>query len=123
MVPELPSALVHLKYFCLDGSAFLGSCQLDIIFLQVKSSPGLDKIYIEMSEEPEKDEDALSLVTLEDDYADISLKNLKELKIRNFINFTNELNLVKFILTKSPMLKKVWIILNNAVTKDEGLKI
>ena len=79
-----------------------------------------------MSEDPESDEDALdslTLVTLEDDYSDKSLKNLKELKIQNFINFMNELDFVKFILTKSPVLKKVWIILNNEVTKDEGLKI
>nr|GEW47289.1 hypothetical protein [Tanacetum cinerariifolium] len=124
--PELPSALVYLKYFCLDGSAFLSSYQLDLIFLQVKSSPGLEKINIEMSEDPEEDEDtldSLSLVTLDDVYSDISLKNLKELKIQNFINFMNELNFVKFILTKSLMLKKVWIILNDAVTKAEGQMI
>lgn len=58
-------------------------------------------------------------VTLED-YSDIWLEHLNEFA---FGNSKLNLELVKLILAKSPVLKKVRITLCKQVTKDEELKI
>lgn len=57
--------------------------------------------------------------TLED-YEDIWLEHLNVLHISHFKNWGNELNIVKLILAKSPVLKKV---IYNKVSYEEGLQI
>ncbi|MFS8006052.1 putative FBD domain-containing protein [Helianthus anomalus] len=47
-------------------------------------------------------------LTLED-YSDITLEHLNELEIIQFSDAENELDFVKLIMAKSPVLKKVWI--------------
>ncbi|KAI3688362.1 hypothetical protein L1987_82074 [Smallanthus sonchifolius] len=59
---------------------------------------------------------------LEDD-SDIWLEHLNELEIINMIYRNAELDFVKLILTKSPVLKKLRIFLYNEVAKDEALHI
>nr|XP_043633078.1 F-box/LRR-repeat protein 13-like [Erigeron canadensis] len=56
-------------------------------------------------------------------YSDIRLEHLYELKIEYFANLSTELEFVKLILAKSPLLKKAKIVLNTKVTKDEVLRI
>ena len=65
--------------------------------------------------EPDKD-----IVTMVDNS---EFEHVKVLESSNFINLKLELEFVKLILAKSPVLKKVWKILYKMVTKDEGLKL
>lgn len=49
------------------------------------------------------------------------MEHLNELMIKDFTNSTTELEFVKFILAKSPVLKKVRILLPCRITKDEEI--
>ena len=55
------------------------------------------------------------------DYSGIWLENLKELEIDNFSNIEREVEFVKLILAKSPLLMKVRIVLNNDASENEDL--
>lgn len=57
------------------------------------------------------------------DCSDVWLEHLKELEIVGFAARKGEMEFVKLILAKSPVLVKVRIILKNKVTKDEELEI
>lgn len=59
---------------------------------------------------------------LEDD-TDIMLEHLNELEILHYSNEENELTFVKFILARSPVLKKVRILLWDELNEDEKLQI
>lgn len=52
------------------------------------------------------------------EYSDVCLEPLNELKIENFRNLELELEFVKFILARSPTLKKM--ILQNVYTHDKN---
>ena len=59
-----------------------------------------------------------------DSYSDIWLEHLNEVHFKGFKDWGNELNFVKLILAKSPVLKKVRIILDySAFDEDEELQI
>nr|GEY35829.1 hypothetical protein [Tanacetum cinerariifolium] len=102
---ELPTLLVHLKYVCLVHWSFIDKFWLRLLALLMRSSPNLEKIEI-----------------LED-FSDIWLEHLHEFVIGYFGCMILDLELVKFILAKSPLLKKVRITLTDQVSKDEKLKI
>nr|GEU30624.1 hypothetical protein [Tanacetum cinerariifolium] len=64
----------------------------------------------------------IDFITLEC-YLDIRLALLSEFEIRNFGNSKHELEFVKLILARSPVLKKLMILLNNKVSNNEELKM
>nr|GEV04350.1 hypothetical protein [Tanacetum cinerariifolium] len=123
---ELPTALIHLKYLSINGSGFINEKVLSILVLLINSSPNLEKLKIENTELGEIFSccqpylppiyDRWSL----EDYADIWLEHLNELHISHFINWGNELDIVKLILAKSPVLRKV---IYHEVSYEEGLQI
>ena len=51
------------------------------------------------------------------------MENLKELEIENMIYREIELDFVKLVLAKSPVLKKVRLFLHEEVSKDEQMQI
>ena len=57
------------------------------------------------------------------DFSGFNLDHLKEVKIRNFQNVALGLEFVKLIMAKSPVLKKMQIMVNNSISPDEELKI
>ena len=57
------------------------------------------------------------------DFSGFNFDHLKEVKIRNFRNVALELEFVKLIMAKSPVLKKMQIMVNNSISPDEELKI
>nr|GEW90323.1 ARID DNA-binding domain-containing protein [Tanacetum cinerariifolium] len=91
-----------------------------------KSSPKLEKI-----EEGNSSSEEDNLLTKDDirsftlgDYSDIWLEHLSELHITSRLIFGSELNFVKLILAKSPVLKKVTIRLDyKKFDEDEELQI
>ncbi|KAI7726256.1 hypothetical protein M8C21_008600, partial [Ambrosia artemisiifolia] len=120
---ELPIALVHLKYLCIKDICFIHNYGLPALVLLIKSSPNLEKLKLEILDDSWVEiSERRDSFTLEDDL-DIWLEHLKELEIVNMIYRNAELDFVKVILAKSPMLKKVKIFLYNEVAKDEALHI
>ncbi|GKC21058.1 F-box/FBD/LRR-repeat protein-like protein [Tanacetum coccineum] len=100
--------------------------------LLMKVSPNLEKLKIENSgpeedsssaEEDSSSEEDIHSFTLED-YSHIWLEHMRELHIRGFINSENEMNFVRLVLAKSPVLKKVRIFLDyGEVDEGEELQI
>nr|XP_043639683.1 F-box/FBD/LRR-repeat protein At1g13570-like [Erigeron canadensis] len=123
LVPsELPMSLVNLKYFCLNQVCFTHSHALPFLVLVLKSSPNLEKLKLRILPEDlcSFPEDYLSYIAPKD-YSDICLGHLDELEIRNFTNLETELEFVKFMLAKSPTLKRLRIYLYKKVPKDVEL--
>ena len=57
------------------------------------------------------------------DYSDIKLDHLEELEINSFHNYAQEMEFLKLIMAKSPLLKKARIKLNSDVSVDQENKI
>ncbi|GKF09224.1 hypothetical protein Tco_0043448, partial [Tanacetum coccineum] len=58
-----------------------------------------------------------------EDYSDIMLEHLIELEITSFINANYQLDFVRLILARSPVLKKVRIFPHSIIPKKEKSKI
>ncbi|GJX19732.1 F-box/FBD/LRR-repeat protein-like protein [Tanacetum coccineum] len=129
---EFPALLSHLKYFFTHEIPFTQKCGLSFLVLLIRNSPNLEKLEIDNRELDEDDsgmedelctEDELYSFTV-DSYPDIWLEHLNEVHFRGFKDWGNELNFLKLILAKSPVLKKVEITLDySAFDEDEELQI
>ncbi|KAF5797354.1 putative FBD domain, leucine-rich repeat domain superfamily, F-box-like domain superfamily [Helianthus annuus] len=115
---KLPTSLVHLKYLCVDTLCFTHIYGLPFLALLIRSSPNLEKLKLLMWEETFVIEDDVGSFTL-DDYSDIMLEHLKEFEIQDFTDSENELDFVRLILAKSPVLKKMTISPHYFFDKDE----
>ncbi|GJT26322.1 F-box/FBD/LRR-repeat protein-like protein [Tanacetum coccineum] len=113
---ELPSTLVHLKYFHLDEMMLIDNYGLEFVALVIRSSLNIEKIKLEI-EDKDPEEYEMEFAALQ--YcSDIWLEHFKELKIVYFEDREGEMEFVKLILAKSPVLEKVTIVLKSYVTKD-----
>ncbi|KAJ0885184.1 putative FBD domain, F-box-like domain superfamily protein [Helianthus annuus] len=110
---ELPTTLIHLKYFRFNEICFIDDHGLTFLAVLIKCSPNLEKIELEICI---VDYYEICCGILEE-YSDVRLEHLKELEITCFRNLKHEMEFVKFILARSPKLKKV--ILYSFVEKDE----
>ncbi|GKD54635.1 F-box/FBD/LRR-repeat protein-like protein [Tanacetum coccineum] len=121
---ELPTALVHLKYLFIEDICFV-YVGLRILVLLIRSSPNLEKLKVEIGEHDYNFEECEANFFTQKNYLHIWLEHLKELEVMEFGNRDNELDFVKLILAKSPMLKKVTIFLDEdeEVDKDEEVQI
>ncbi|KAI7742921.1 hypothetical protein M8C21_008726 [Ambrosia artemisiifolia] len=117
---ELPTTLIHLKYLCMEGLWLRHKYGVPNLVLLIKSSPNLEKLKLEISVDDLFDESEMGSVTV-DDYLDIMLRHLNDLEILHFSDEDNELDFVKLILAKSPVLKKASILLWDQFDKDERL--
>ncbi|KAK9052111.1 hypothetical protein SSX86_028739 [Deinandra increscens subsp. villosa] len=123
---ELPTSLIHLRYLCIERMDFDNCNGLDFLRLLMKCSPNLGTIKLEIDRkdhcaELDSDEVEEYSATLEE-YSDVCLEHLNELDIKNFRNLKPELDFVKFILARSPNLKKV-ILLTYINDKNEELEM
>lgn len=120
---ELPIALCGLKHLCIDDICFIHKDGLPILVLLIKSSLNLEKLKLEILDDAWVEiSERRDLSTLED-YSGVWLEHLNELEIVNMMYRKIELDFVKLVLAKSPVLKKVRILLYNEVAKDEELQI
>ncbi|XP_071703427.1 F-box/FBD/LRR-repeat protein At1g13570-like [Rutidosis leptorrhynchoides] len=124
-VPQkLETSLVHLKYLRLERMCFLDNDWLRFLVLMIRSSPNLEKLKIEMLCEDTSHwmyfiEDDIYPVRMQD-YSDIWLGHLVELEIEDLIIKKPNLDFVKLILAKSPVLKTVRLMSYN---KDAELNL
>lgn len=119
---ELPTALVHLKFVYIDYMCFIYKYGLPFLALMMRSSPNLEKLKLQIFNDPMDESDKYCSYTIED-CSDIWLEHLNELEIKNFSNEKDDLDFVKLILAKSPVLTKVKLILWEDVDMEEELQI
>ncbi|KAK1429024.1 hypothetical protein QVD17_11223 [Tagetes erecta] len=119
---ELPTPLVHLKYLCMEDMCFSHKYSLPFLVLLIRSSPNLEKLRLEIIGENWLNGYEFGTLIIED-YSDIVLEHLNELEILQFSNGEIEMDLVKLILAKSPVLKKARIFVSDTLGKDEELHI
>ncbi|GJX41586.1 F-box/FBD/LRR-repeat protein [Tanacetum coccineum] len=100
---ELPTPLFHLKYLDIYNVFFTNKHELIIAFL-IKNSPNLEKLKIVDDGVPWTIIGSSSIVNC---YPGIMLEHLNELEIYDFVYNRIRLDFVKFILARSPVLKKV----------------
>ncbi|GJS06286.1 F-box/FBD/LRR-repeat protein-like protein [Tanacetum coccineum] len=117
---KLPSAFIHLKYFCLKDMYLFDGFGLRHLCFVIRNSPNLEKIKLEIDDGSLVDDDGKKFVTLKD-CSDIWLEHLKELEIVGFACQKAEMEFVKLIFAQSPVLRKVKMILDKKVTTDEEL--
>ncbi|KAF5754771.1 putative F-box-like domain superfamily protein [Helianthus annuus] len=123
---ELPTSLIHLKYFCLEKMGIVNrdgySFGLTFLVVLLKCSPNLERIKLETNTDEDYDVESVNLEDYSDifeEYSDVWLEHLNELKFRFFSNLKPELELLKFILARSPNLKKVILPTYISDTKEE----
>ncbi|XP_059317064.1 F-box/FBD/LRR-repeat protein At1g13570-like [Lycium ferocissimum] len=112
-VPEqLPSALNCLKRLCLSDISLdeldVASCALCLI----KSSPNLQEIEIEVYDEwVERTADDVIDAILEqvEGLSDVTLNHLRAVKLTGITGTEPEMELIKFLLAKSPILSRMLI--------------
>ncbi|KAJ0523435.1 putative leucine-rich repeat domain superfamily [Helianthus annuus] len=117
---ELSTSLIHLKYFCFKEMCLDGDDHLTFLAVLLKCSPNLEHIELE-AKLGYKDENEIYSGILEK-YSDVWMEHLKELVIYNFNNSKPSMEFVKFIIVRSPKLKKL-LISSVVDEKDEELEM
>ncbi|KAK9051145.1 hypothetical protein SSX86_027771 [Deinandra increscens subsp. villosa] len=123
MPRKLPTSLVHLKHLSL---VICMAKQNDIssALCIIRSSPLLAKISFKMYDDEKLRLQQNSTNVLDpDDFSDLNVGHLETLEIERFSNLPLEMEFVKLIMAKAPVLKKVRIELDDYVSVDEELKI
>ncbi|XP_023732932.1 F-box/FBD/LRR-repeat protein At1g13570 [Lactuca sativa] len=123
MPHKLPTPLVYLRVLVLDV-CFLQEDEIYCLLCLINSSPNLEKINLEMCWDHDEcgEQNFNKLFDLED-HLDLKLDHLKELEITSFYNVGYEMEFVKLIMAKSPVLKLARIKLNPNVSVDEEIKM
>ncbi|CAH1416822.1 unnamed protein product [Lactuca virosa] len=121
---KLPTLLVHLRILFLDV-CFLKQDELSYALGVINSAPNLEKIKIESCWNHKLcgQQTCKDLLDLQDYYLGMKLDHLEELEINSFHNYAPEMEFVKLVMAKSPMLKKARIKLNSDVSVDKENKI
>ncbi|XP_028069218.1 F-box/FBD/LRR-repeat protein At1g13570-like isoform X2 [Camellia sinensis] len=126
-VPKtLPTTLSHLKILELNDICFGEPNEVSIVLCLIRSSPNLAKIKIEAcTRETTAIDPVLELLVLLEmqDGWGVYLNQLREVEMRNLSGIRSELDLIKLLLAKSPMLERMLIEPNSEVVLDKGLRI
>ncbi|KAJ0445088.1 putative FBD domain-containing protein [Helianthus annuus] len=123
MPHQLPTPLVHLNYVVLEF-CLMEQNEISSALCMIRSSPVLETMIFLMydNEKLPVQQTATNFLDLEG-YPDLKLDHLETLWINNFSNLPLEMEFVRLIMAKSPVLKKVRIELNGNVSVDEELKM
>ncbi|KAJ9563627.1 hypothetical protein OSB04_008787 [Centaurea solstitialis] len=124
MPQKLPTLVDSLTVLHLTGLCISREVELRSALLLVRSSPNIQKIVMELYHNPNEvvSQNAMNLLDLED-YSNLNLDHLRELKITNISNTKPGLDFVKLILAKAPMLKKVGITVDKQVDTSNEVKM
>ncbi|KAM0060418.1 putative leucine-rich repeat domain superfamily, F-box-like domain superfamily [Helianthus debilis subsp. tardiflorus] len=105
VLQELPTSLIHLKLLSLERMSFVEGSRLAFLLALIKCSPNLERLELEMAW-------GSNGSAVKDEYSDVWLEHLKELHIcfpGNSDEMKFVMEFVKFILVRSPKLKKVTV--------------
>ncbi|CAH1416812.1 unnamed protein product [Lactuca virosa] len=100
-------------------------CLPSIQILEISRSPNLEKIKVEMCWEHDWRCCQKTFNNLPDiqDYLGLNLDHLKEMEIISFTNHALEIEFVKLVMAKSPVLMKALVELDICVSVDEEVKM
>ncbi|GJR47240.1 retrotransposon protein, putative, ty1-copia subclass [Tanacetum coccineum] len=112
---QVPVTLVHLKSLCIGDIYLDGYDGLQIISLFIRSSLNLEKLTIV----DDSHEEEVPCSRWIEDYSDIRLEHMRIFEITNLSSEKTELNIVKLILMRSPVLKKLRIHIAEGYKGDE----
>ncbi|KAM0060415.1 putative F-box domain, leucine-rich repeat domain superfamily, F-box-like domain superfamily [Helianthus debilis subsp. tardiflorus] len=102
---EHPTSLNHLRYLCFKDTS-VEHCGLAYLLVFIKCSPNLEIIKLESDWGHCYKDYSFEW----EEYSDVWLEHLHELDFDCFNNLKPEMDFVKFILARSPKLKKVSIL-------------
>ncbi|XP_076907990.1 F-box/FBD/LRR-repeat protein At1g13570-like [Bidens hawaiensis] len=118
----LPTSLVHLSELYLEV-CLMEQNEISSALCVIRSSPVLVKIYFMMCDKKSHVRQTPTNFLDLENHPDLKLDHLETLVIDVFSNLPLEMEFVKLIMAKSPVLKKVQIYLRCTVSVDEELKI
>uniref|UniRef100_A0A5B6ZHD4 F-box domain-containing protein n=1 Tax=Davidia involucrata TaxID=16924 RepID=A0A5B6ZHD4_DAVIN len=125
-IPEgLPTTLDHLKILKLSEICFGEPDEVACVLLLIRSSPNLQKVRIEASTivSPISVTDGvLEFWNVQGD-SDVSWNQLREVEMRFISGMKTELEFIKLILAKSPMLESMIIEPHSKEVAKKGLRI
>ncbi|KAJ0784288.1 putative FBD domain, leucine-rich repeat domain superfamily, F-box-like domain superfamily [Helianthus annuus] len=129
-VPQvLPTSLIYLKYVYIDEMSFMYEYGLPFLLFLIRSSPNMEKLKLRVNADRYCHKDPIlqsqkCSSTLKG-CSDILLEHLKVIEISDLWNINTKptLDFVKFIMSKSPALKKVRISLHKGGHRDDGLQV
>ncbi|GMP58376.1 hypothetical protein CsSME_00022065 [Camellia sinensis var. sinensis] len=114
---RLPITLSHLTILVLYGICLGEPDEVSIVLCLIRSSPNLAKFKIEVY-----NDDPVELLEAQD-WSDVSSNQLREVEMKNMSGTRCELEFIKLLLAKSPMLETVLIEPNLDKDVDKGLRI
>ncbi|GJS39040.1 aminoacylase-1 isoform X2 [Tanacetum coccineum] len=120
---ELSTTLIHLKYLHIDGVYFFSKTELSVLALLIGKPQSAEKTKARVWDNSNFEISKIKYCFRVEDYSDIMLERLIELEITSFINAKNQLDFVRLILARSPVMKKVRIFPHYKIPKKEKLKI
>ncbi|KAI7726295.1 hypothetical protein M8C21_014351 [Ambrosia artemisiifolia] len=125
MPEKLPAFLVHLKHLRIPGR-YSFEREIDLLCAYVLvtiNSSTMETILMEMPHCPGEAMPPGINFDIFQDYPCFVLHRLRVITITNFLNIKTEMDFVKFILAKSPMLKEVHIVVNERVDIHDEVKM
>ncbi|KAL7606549.1 hypothetical protein Lser_V15G15206 [Lactuca serriola] len=120
MSQKLHTPLVYLRILVLQV-CFGKQDEISSTLCVINSSPNLEKIKFKMLRYVGQTFNTSFLDP--QDYSGLNLDHLRELEITNFHNYAPEMEFVKLIMAKSPLLKKARIELDNSISVDIEVKM
>ncbi|KAI3818341.1 hypothetical protein L1987_12146 [Smallanthus sonchifolius] len=124
VIPQkFTNAIVHLNFLCISELSFKKEDELCAVLLLVSRSPNIEKIKLETCSYSTRKvmshtKDFFDLLG----YSRISLEHLRELEITHFTGMKPEMDFVKVILAKSPMLEKVRLVFAEQINITDRLE-
>ncbi|GJY63670.1 F-box/FBD/LRR-repeat protein-like protein [Tanacetum coccineum] len=118
---KLPTSLSNINLLCLDVCV-TEQDEISSALCLIKNSPNLQKIVYLSHQKLDAPPVTFNIQDFQD-YSTFNFDYLEELLMLNFSNLSLELEFVKLVMGKSPVLEKVRIDLSTKVSVDEELKI
>ncbi|KAG5583740.1 hypothetical protein H5410_044174 [Solanum commersonii] len=105
---RLPFDLNSVKRFNLPYIMLIESYKLSYAFCLIKSFPYLEYLEIQLYSEDEEDDRILECLELQR-FSDVTFNHLREVKLKCFGGTMSEMQLIKLLLAKSPVLVRMLI--------------
>uniref|UniRef100_A0A5B6ZGW5 F-box domain-containing protein n=1 Tax=Davidia involucrata TaxID=16924 RepID=A0A5B6ZGW5_DAVIN len=123
-IPErLPTTLDHLKILKLSNICFGVLNEVACALLLIRSSPNLHKVTIKaFGSTIDVTNPVLEFLNVQG-YSDVSLNQLREVEMLSISGMKTELEFIKLLLAKSPMLQNMLIEPDSGKVVDKGLMI
>ncbi|CAL5338520.1 unnamed protein product [Camellia sinensis] len=123
-VPKrLPTTLKRLKTLRLTEICFGELEEILVMLCLIRSSPNLQKMTIRVHTNESVAIDSVLVLLEMQEWSDVTLNRLRQVEMRSLSGSRPELEFIKLLFAKSPVLETMLIEPNSAVVVDRGLGI